>query len=138
MKTALRARDKDRLSAIRLILAAIQQREVDERITLNDAQVVQVLERMLKQRRESIAQFRDGGREDLVARETVEAGIIQGYMPKALSEREIEALIDSAIAASGARSVRDMGKVMALIKEQAQGRADMAAISAVVKARLAG
>lgn len=138
MKAALRAKDKDRLAALRLILAAIQQREVDERITLDDAQVTVVLDRLLKQRRESIAQFQAAGRTDLVARETFEAEVIQSYLPRALSDAEIDALIDQAIAASGAQSVKDMGKVMAHLKAQVQGRADMAAVSRQVKARLGG
>ncbi|MDQ2693969.1 MAG: GatB/YqeY domain-containing protein [Pseudomonadota bacterium] len=138
MKTALRARDKDRLAALRLILAAIQQREVDERITLDDAQVTAVLDRLLKQRRESIAQFQAAGRSDLAARETFEAEVIQSYLPRALSDAEIDALIDQAVAASGAQSVKDMGRVMARLKEQVQGRADMAAVSRQVKARLGG
>ena len=138
MKAAMRAQDKARLAAIRLIMAAIKQREVDERITLDDAQVTAVLERMLKQRRESIAQFERAGRDDLVAKETFELDIVQAYMPEALSEAEIEALIDSAIAATGAQSMRDMGKAMAYVKEHAQGRADMSAVSARLKSRLAG
>lgn len=138
MKSALRAKDKERLSALRLILAAVKQREVDERITLNDTQVIGVLDRMLKQRRESIAQYEQAGRQDLAGKEAFEAEVIQSYMPEAFSDEEIDAMIDSAIAATGAKSVRDMGKVMALIKDRAQGRADMATISALVKARLAG
>ena len=138
MKAAMRARAKDRLAAIRLIMAAVKQREVDERITLDDAQVIAVLERMLKQRRESIAQFERAGRDDLVAKETFELDLIQSYMPEALSEAEIEALIDSAIAATSAQSMRDMGKAMVYVKERAQGRADMSVVSARLKSRLAG
>ena len=138
MKSALRARDKERLSALRLMLAAVKQREVDERISLNDTQVIGVLDRMLKQRRESIAQYEQAGRQDLADKEAFEAEVIQSYMPEALSDDEIDAMIASAIAATGAQSVRDMGKVMALIKDQAQGRADMATISALVRAKLAG
>ena len=138
MKAAMRTRDKHRLAAIRLIMAAVKQREVDERITLDDAQLIAVLERMLKQRRESIAQFERAGRSDLVAKETFELDIIQAYMPEALSETEIEALIDSAIAATGAQSMRDMGKTMAYVKEHAQGRADMSVVSARLKSRLSG
>lgn len=138
MKSALRAKEKERLSVLRLALAAIKQREVDERITLNDTQVIGVLDRMLKQRRESITQYEQAGRQDLAAKEAFEAQVIQSYMPEALSDEEIDAMIASAIAVTGAQSVRDMGKVMALIKDQAQGRADMATISALVKAKLAG
>ena len=138
MKTAMRARDKERLAAVRLILAAIKQREVDERITLDDAQVIRVLERMLKQRSESIAHFQKADRQDLVAREAFEIDVIQHYMPAPLNEADIEALITQAIADAGAQSIRDMGKVMARIKQDLQGRADMADVSSRVKARLAG
>ena len=136
MKTALKAADKERLSTIRLALAAIKQREVDERITLDDAQVLAVLDKMIKQRREAIAQFQSGGRADLVARETAEIGVLQGYLPAQLSEAEIDEAIAQAIAATGAVSVKDMGKVMAVVKPQAQGRADMGAVSARVKQKL--
>ena len=136
MKTAMRAKDKGRLGAIRLILAAVKQREVDERIELNDAQVLGVLEKMIKQRRESLAQYQSAGREDLAARESFEIEVIQSYLPAPLSEADIDTLVANAVAVTGAQSVRDMGKVMALIKDQAQGRADMAKISARVKARL--
>lgn len=138
MKAALRARDKERLGALRLMLAAVKQREIDERIALDDAQVLGVLERMIKQRRESIALYQSGGRADLAAREAFEIEVIQGYMPAALSDAELAALIDQAVAATGAQSMRDMGKVMGVLKEQVQGRADMGAVSARVKARLAG
>ncbi len=138
MKTAMRAKDKERLGAIRLILAAVKQREVDERIELNDSQVLGVLEKMIKQRRESLAQYQSAGRDDLAAQEAFEIELIQSYMPAPLGGAEIDALIANAIAVTGAQSVRDMGKVMALIKEQAQGRADMAAVSARVKARFGG
>ncbi|MER2601330.1 MAG: GatB/YqeY domain-containing protein [Candidatus Competibacter phosphatis] len=136
MKTAMRAKDKERLGAIRLILAAVKQREVDERIELNDAQVLGVLEKMIKQRRESLAQYQSAGREDLAARESFEIEVIQSYLPAPLSEADIDTLVANAVAVTGAQSVRDMGKVMALIKDQAQGRADMAKISARVKAHL--
>lgn len=136
MKSAMRAREKDRLAAVRLILAAIKQREVDERITLDDGQVIEVLNRMLKQRRDSLSQFQAAGRDDLAAKETFEIQVIQDYLPEALSESEIDILIDDAVAASGAQSVRDLGKVMAWIKPKVQGRADMATVSARVKARL--
>ena len=138
MKTAMRAKDKARLGAIRLILAAVKQREVDERIELSDGQTLGVLEKMIKQRRESLAQYQSAGREDLVAQEAFEIELIQTYLPAPLGEAEIEELIAGAIAATGARSVRDMGKVMASIKDRAQGRADMAALGARVKARLGG
>jgi uncharacterized protein YqeY len=138
MKSALRARDKERLAAIRLILAAIQQHEIDERTTLDDTRIIAVLDRMIKQRRESIAQFQSAGRADLVARETFEIEVIRTYLPVALSAAEIEALISVAVAATGARSARDIGKVMEVLKSQVQGRADMAAVSARVKAWLVG
>ncbi|MBK8963555.1 MAG: GatB/YqeY domain-containing protein [Candidatus Competibacteraceae bacterium] len=138
MKTAMRAKDKERLGAIRLILAAVKQREVDERIELSDGQVLGVLEKMIKQRRESLAQFQNAGRADLAAQENFEIDLIQSYLPAPLAEADLDALIGDAIAATGAQSVRDMGKVMALIKDQAQGRADLAAVSARVKARFDG
>ncbi|KAB2935852.1 MAG: GatB/YqeY domain-containing protein [Candidatus Contendobacter sp.] len=138
MKAAMRAKDKQRLGAIRLILAAIKQREVDERIDLNDVQTLAVLEKMIKQRRESLAQYQSAGREDLAAQESFEIELIQAYLPAPLSEADLDALIAHAIAATGAQSVRDMGKVMVLIKDQAQGRADMAAVSTRVKARFGG
>ena len=136
MKTAMRAKDKERLGAIRLILTAVKQREVDERIELNDVQVLGVLEKMIKQRRESLAQYQSAGREDLAARESFEIEVIQSYLPAPLSEADIDTLVANAVAVTGAQSVRDMGKVMALIKDQAQGRVDMAKISARVKAHL--
>jgi uncharacterized protein YqeY len=138
MKTAMRAKNKGRLGAIRLILAAVKQREVDERIELNDSQVLGVLEKMIKQRRESLAQFQSAGREDLAAQEAFEIELIQTYLPAPLSETDIDTLIANAIAVTAAQSVRDMGKVMALIKDQAQGRVDMAAVSVRVKARFGG
>ncbi|HOB61929.1 MAG TPA: GatB/YqeY domain-containing protein [Candidatus Competibacteraceae bacterium] len=138
MKTAMRAKEKERLGAIRLILAAIKQREVDERIVLTDSQVLAVLEKMIKQRRESLAQYQSAGRADLAAQESFEIDLIQSYLPAPLSEAEIDALIASAIAATGAQTMRDMGKVMALIREQAQGRADMTTLSARVKTRFGG
>lgn len=136
MKTALKAADKERLSTIRLALAAIKQREVDERITLDDAQVLAVLDKMIKQRREAIAQFQSGGRADLVARETAEIGVLQGYLPAQMSEADLDELIAQSIAAAGATSVKDMGKVMALVKPKAQGRADLGAVSARIKQKL--
>ncbi|HEY1724368.1 MAG TPA: GatB/YqeY domain-containing protein [Steroidobacteraceae bacterium] len=137
MKAAMRSGEKDRLGCIRLILAAIKQREVDERITLDDAQAVGVLEKMGKQRRESIAQFQAGGRADLVAKENAELSIISSYMPAQMGDAELDALIGAAIAQIGATSIKDMGKVMGIIKSKAQGRADMAAVGARIKARLA-
>ena len=136
MKGAMRAAEKDRLSTIRLILAAIKQREVDERISLDDSQVLAVLEKMVKQRRESIAQFTSGGRADLVAKETAELGILQSYLPTQLTESELDQLVGEAVRASGATSLKDMGKVMALLKPQVQGRADMGALSARIKQQL--
>ena len=136
MKTAMRAADKERLGTVRLLLAAIKQREVDERITLDDAQVLAVIEKMIKQRREAISQFESGGRSDLVAKETTEIGVLQGYLPAQLTPVEIDALIAEAIAATGAASVKDMGKVMGFVKPKAQGRADMGALSARIKQKL--
>jgi uncharacterized protein YqeY len=136
MKGAMRSGDKDRLGTIRLIMAAVKQREVDERITLDDAQLLAVLEKMGKQRRESIAQFQAGGRADLVAKENAELTIINAYMPAPLADDELDALINQAISETGAASIKDMGKVMAIIKSKAQGRADMAAVGARIKARL--
>jgi len=138
MKSAMRGGDKDRLAVIRLILAGIKQREVDERIQLDDAQTLSVLEKMVKQRRESIAQFQSGGRDDLVAKETAELAVLTGYLPAALSESELDALIAEAIGATGATTIKDMGKVMGLVKAKAAGRADMAAVGARIKARLGG
>ena len=138
MKNAMRARASERLGTIRLILAAIKQREVDERITLDDTQILAVLDKMLKQRRESITQFVNAGREDLAAKERNEITVIQDYMPAALSDAELDALIDAAIAESGAQAVKDMGKVMAIVRPQVQWRGDMSAVSARIKARLGG
>jgi uncharacterized protein YqeY len=136
MKTAMRAAEKDRLATVRLILAAIKQREVDERIVLDDTQVLSVLEKMVKQRRESITQFEAGGREDLVAKERAELEVISGYLPAQLGEAELDAMIQAAIAETGASSIKDMGKVMGNIKGKAQGRADMTMLGARIKARL--
>ncbi len=138
MKVAMRAKDKHRLGVIRLILAAIKQREVDERIELSDAQALAVLEKMIKQRRESLAQYQSANRTDLADQEAFEIELIQSYLPTPLSETDLDALIANAIAVTGAQSVRDMGKVMALIKDQAQGRVDMTTVSARVKARFGG
>ena len=136
MKTALKSKDKDRLGTIRLILAAVKQREVDERIDLDDAAIITVLDRMAKQRRESISQFQNAGRTDLADKEEFELAVIQSYLPAAPSDAELDQLIEAAMTESDASSIRDMGKVMALIKPKAQGRADMTALSARVKARL--
>jgi uncharacterized protein YqeY len=138
MKTAMRSGEKERLGVIRMLQAAIKQREVDERITLDDAQVLAVLEKMLKQRRESIAQYESGGRADLAAKEAAEIAVLQVYMPVQLSEAELDALIAAAIAQTGAASIKDMGKVMGIVKSQAAGRADMGAVGARIKARLGG
>ena len=136
MKTAMRSGDKDRLGCIRLIMAAVKQREVDERITLVDAQLLGVLEKMGKQLRESIAQFQAGGRADLVAKENAELDIINAYLPAQLGAAELDTLISQAISETGAASIKDMGKVMALIKSKAQGRVDMSTVGARIKARL--
>jgi uncharacterized protein len=136
MKGAMRAGEKERLGTIRLALAAIKQREVDERITLDDSQVLAVLEKMIKQRKEAITQFQAGGRADLVAKESAEVAVLEAYLPARLSDAELDALIAGAIASSGATSAKDMGKVMALVKSQAQGRADMGVVSARVKEKL--
>ena len=134
----MRAGAKERLGVIRMITSAIKQREVDERITLDDAQVLSVLEKMIKQRKESLAQFQAGNRPDLVDKETAEITLIQGYMPSQLGDAEIDSLIAEAIAASGAATIKDMGKVMGIIKAKAQGRVDMAAVGAKIKAKLGG
>ena len=136
MKSAMRAADKRRLGTIRLLLAAIKQREVDERIALDDAQVIAVIEKMIKQRRDSISQYQAAGRQELVDQEVYEIEVLQTYMPAALSEAEVDALIEAAITSSGAVSAKDMGKVIAALKAQVQGRADMGKVSAKVKAKL--
>ena len=138
MKTAMRAGEKERLATIRLILSAVKQREVDERITLDDSQVLAAIEKMMKQRKESITQFEAGGRADLVAKETAELAILQAYLPAQMSDAEIDALIAEAIASTGAASIKDMGKVMGAVKAKAQGRADMGAVSARIKQKLSG
>ena len=136
MKDAMRAGDKSRLGTIRLMLAAIKQKEVDDRKDLDDAEVTLVLDKMVKQRRESVSQFEKAGRADLVEQETSELAVIQSYLPEPLGESELNTLIDAAMAQTGATSIRDMGKVMALLKPDLQGRADMGAVSALIKARL--
>jgi uncharacterized protein YqeY len=136
MKTAMRAKDAPRLSAVRLILAAIKQKEVDERIELTDPDVVSILEKMIKQRRESIAQFERASRTDLADAEKFELGILGGYLPQQLGEAEIQKQINAAMTESGASGIKDMGKVMALLKPRLAGRADMGKVSGLVKSRL--
>ena len=136
MKSALKAGDKDRLKVVRLAMAAIKQVEVDKRIELDDAAVLGVIDKMVKQRRDSIEQFQKGGRDDLAAIELAEIAILDNYLPEQLSDAELDALVEEAISATGAQSIRDMGKVMGTIKAKAAGRADMGAVGARVKARL--
>ncbi len=138
MKQAMRDKATARLSTIRMLLAAIKQREVDERIILDDAQVLTVIEKLLKQRRESIVQFEKGARPDLVAIEQAELEVLLGYMPAQLGEAEIEAIVVEAIAQTGAKAPADMGKLMAVLKPKLAGRADMGRVSGLVKARLTG
>jgi len=138
MKAAMRAQEKERLGTIRLIMAALKQREVDERIELNDEQVLAILNKMIKQRRDSISQYESGGRADLAEKEAAEIRIIQAYLPAQLSEAEVEQAIKTAIEESGAASPKDMGKVMGLLKGRLQGKADMSAVSNKVKEQLAG
>ena len=138
MKAAMKARDQERLGALRLALAAVKQREVDERITLDDAAVISVIEKMIKQRRDSIAQFEKAARQDLADKEKFEISVIEAYLPKQLSQGEIDAAVAEAIASAGAKGPQDMGKVMAAVKPKLAGRADMGKVSALVKARLAG
>ena len=132
----MRAKDKPRLATLRLITAAIKQQEVDERIELDDTQVLALLDKMCKQRRESISQFEKAARDDLIAQEVSELDIIQTYLPEQLGDDEIAALIDTAMTATGAASIKDMGKVMGQLKPELQGRADMSAVSAMIKAKL--
>ncbi|MFZ8886401.1 MAG: GatB/YqeY domain-containing protein [Steroidobacteraceae bacterium] len=138
MKGAMRSGEKDRLGLIRMLQAGIKQREVDERIELDDSQVLAVIEKMVKQRKDSVEQFRAGGREDLAAREAAEIGWLMDYLPAQLSEAELQDIIRDAITTSGASSMKDMGKVMGLIKPKVQGRTDMGALSARIKASLGG
>jgi len=138
MKDAMRGGDKPRLGVIRLILAAVKQREVDERIELDDAQINAVLDKMSKQRRDSLEQFEKAGRDDLAEQEKFELGILKAYLPEPLSDAEIGALIEEAVQATGASSIKDMGKVMGQLKSKLQGRADMGAVSGKIKARLTG
>jgi hypothetical protein len=136
MKAAMKGGDKPRLAVIRLILAAVKQREVDERIELDDAQVLAVLDKMVKQRRDSVKQYGDAGRDDLVAQENGEIEIIQEFLPAALGDEEIMSIIEAAIAETGAESMRDMGKVMGIVKPKVQGRADVGKVSGLVKQKL--
>ena len=138
MKAAMRAKDAPRLGAIRLLLAAMKQKEVDERVELTDTDVISIIEKMIKQRRDSITQYEAGGRKDLADAEKFEITVLQAYMPQALSEAEIAAAIAEAMQASGAKAMSDMGKVMAVLKPKLAGRADMGKVSAQVKAKLAG
>jgi uncharacterized protein YqeY len=136
MKSAMKAKDKDALKAIRMIIGAIKQKEVDDRIELDDTQVLAVIQKMVKQRKDSISQFNDAGRTDLVDVEEAELAIINNYMPEQLSEAEIAAAVDKAIADTGASSMQDMGKLMGLLKGQLDGKADMGAISGLIRAKL--
>lgn len=138
MKSAMRAKDAPRLGAIRLLQAAIKQREVDERVELDDVQVVAVIEKMLKQRRDSIAQYEAAKRQDLADAEKFEVEVLSAYMPAGLSSAEVEAIVAAAVTEAGAKTAADMGKVMALVKPRIAGRADMAEVSKLVKAKLAG
>ena len=136
MKLAMKAKDKSALKAIRMILGAIKQKEIDERINLDDTQVLAVIQKMVKQRKDSISQFSDAGRSDLVEVEEAELSIINNYMPKQLSEAEIEAAVVKAIADSGADSMKDMGKLMGILKAQLDGKADMGQVSQLIKSKL--
>lgn len=136
MKNAMRAKDSERLGTIRMITAAIKQIEVDERITLDDARVLAVVEKMIKTRKESIALYVSGNRQDLADKETQEVTLLQNYLPAQLSESELDSIIAAAVAETGATSIKDMGKVMAIVKAKAQGKADMAAVGAKIKAKL--
>jgi len=136
MKAAMRAKEKDRLVVIRSVIAAVRQREIDERIELDNTQVLAILDKLVKQRRDSSQQFRDADRFDLADKEDMEMGILQEYLPAALTEAEIAQLIDEAVKAVNAESMKDMGKVMGMIKPKAQGRADMSQISALIKQKL--
>ena len=138
MKRAMKGGDKPRLGVIRLLMAAIKQREVDERIELDDEQILQVLDKMVKQRRDSITQYQEAGRSELAEQEADEVSILQEYLPEALTEDEIASMIQEAITATGAESMRDMGKVMGQLKPKMQGRADLGAVSALIKQQLSG
>jgi uncharacterized protein YqeY len=136
MKAAMRAKDSQRLSAVRLLLAAMKQKEVDERVELADADVLSIIDKMVKQRRESIAQYEKAARADLAAQEQFEIGVLSAYLPQQMTEAEVEAAVAAAIAESGAASVKDMGKAMALLKPRLAGKADMGKVSALLKSRL--
>jgi len=138
IKSAMKAREQEKLAALRLMLAAVKQREVDERITLDDAGVIAVVEKMIKQRKDSIAQYEKAARQDLADREKFEIGVIESYLPQQLSQAEIDSIVAEAIAATGAKSAADMGKVMGVVKPKLAGRADMGKVSGLVKAKLAG
>ena len=138
IKTAMKAREQDKLAALRLLLSEVKRREVDERITLDDAGVVAVVEKMLKQRKDSISQFEKAARQDLVDKEKFEVGVLEGYLPQQLTQAEVDAIVADAIASTGARSAADMGKVMGVVKPKLAGRADMGKVSGLVKAKLAG
>lgn len=138
VKAAMKAKDKPRLGVLRLITAAIKQREVDEQITLDDNQVLAVLEKMVKQRKDSIAQYEKAGRDELAQQEAIEIGIIQDYLPEQMSDDEIDALITEAISSTGAASMKDMGKVMGILKPKLAGRADMGKVSQIIKKQLSG
>jgi uncharacterized protein YqeY len=138
MKSAMRAKETARLGTIRLLLAAIKQKEVDERAELDDPSISGIVEKLIKQRKDSISQFRAAGRDDLVSAEQAELAVLQAYLPEQLSAAEVEAAVVAAIAESGATSAKDMGKVMGLLKPRLAGRADMGQVSALIKARLAG
>lgn len=138
MKNAMRAKDAQRLSTIRMLLAAIKQQEIDRRIEPDDTAVVAIIEKMVKQRRDAVSQFEVAGRQDLVAAETFEISVLQGYLPQPLSAAEVQALAEQAIASTGAMGMKDMGRVMAVLKPQLVGRADMGTVSALIKSRLGG
>ena len=138
MKAAMKAREQEKLDAIRLLLSAVKQREIDERITLDDAGVIAVVEKMLKQRKDSIAQFEKAARKDLADKEKFETRILEAYLPQQLSQAEIDAIIAEAVAATGATTAADMGKVMGVVKPRLAGRADLGKVSGLVKAKLAG
>ncbi len=136
MKSAMKAKDRQALKAVRMILEAIKQKEIDERIELDDAQVMTVIQKMVKQRKDSISQFSDAGRTDLVEIEEAELEIINNYMPEQLSDEEVESVVDRAINDSGANSMKDMGKLMGMLKSQLQGKADMSLVSQLIKSKL--
>jgi len=138
IKNAMKAREQDKLAALRLMLSAVKQREVDERITLDDAGVIGIVEKMIKQRKDSISQYEKAARQDLADREKYEISVIEAYLPKQMSEAEIGSAVDAAVASTGAKGASDMGKVMGVLKPQLAGKADMGKVSALVKARLAG